>query len=228
MDKATKVCPKCKIEKPRSAFAKHRGEADGLQARCKQCVAEYRRQRVEDGGCVLCTRKALKGFTFCGYHYKKQRDRRRAYREAGRCVQCGTDAIDGSYYCEQHAMEHAARRRKARELGLCSSCRLPATTGFNVCSRCWFRQLACRILGSSKLAIRLERMWEDQGGFCALTGVKLEQGIASLDHIKHRSRGGKNDPSNLRWVHKVVNEMRGDRTDAELFQWCKLLLKKTG
>jgi 5-methylcytosine-specific restriction endonuclease McrA len=36
-----KVCGKCKVEKPFELFSKLAKSKDGLQPRCKQCVAEY-------------------------------------------------------------------------------------------------------------------------------------------------------------------------------------------
>ena len=39
----TKVCSKCKIEKPLSEFHKDKSKSDGLVIKCKQCSAEYAR-----------------------------------------------------------------------------------------------------------------------------------------------------------------------------------------
>lgn len=38
-----KHCNKCKIEKDESNFSKNLSRKDGLQNRCKECRAEYRR-----------------------------------------------------------------------------------------------------------------------------------------------------------------------------------------
>lgn len=38
LDKVTKICPKCNIEKKGSDFGKHKNRPDGLQAWCKECL----------------------------------------------------------------------------------------------------------------------------------------------------------------------------------------------
>lgn len=38
----TKICNKCKIEKPTNEFIKNKSAKDGLTARCKSCIKEYR------------------------------------------------------------------------------------------------------------------------------------------------------------------------------------------
>lgn len=46
MQNATKTCTQCKQESPLALFSKHAGAADGLQARCKQCVSAYMKART--------------------------------------------------------------------------------------------------------------------------------------------------------------------------------------
>ncbi|MHB8632245.1 MAG: hypothetical protein ACYC9W_09990 [Candidatus Limnocylindria bacterium] len=42
-----KRCPRCDLFKPRSAFARHKNRADGLQAYCRACVAELDHEEYE-------------------------------------------------------------------------------------------------------------------------------------------------------------------------------------
>lgn len=37
----TKICSKCKKEKPVSEFGKNKAKKDGLQAECKECKSAY-------------------------------------------------------------------------------------------------------------------------------------------------------------------------------------------
>ncbi|MEW2163191.1 hypothetical protein AB0912_09345 [Streptomyces sp. NPDC007084] len=43
-------CSWCKQEKPRAAFARNKSMPDGLQVCCRECSAEYYRQRQEAKG----------------------------------------------------------------------------------------------------------------------------------------------------------------------------------
>ena len=42
-EKGTKICSKCKKELPIDHFQKDKSKSDGLNTRCKDCVAEYRK-----------------------------------------------------------------------------------------------------------------------------------------------------------------------------------------
>jgi len=78
------------------------------------------------------------------------------------------------------------------------------------------------------LLITHKDVWElfiRQNGICALSGVKLSLArghtgnqTASLDRID----GTKPYTlDNVQWVHKVINEMKMDRTDKEFIKWCE-------
>jgi hypothetical protein len=55
---------------------------------------------------------------------------------------------------------------------------------------------------------------------CPFTGEKLTSLNASLDHIVPISKGGTNDPSNIRLVIKWVNLMRLNYSDEEFIEIC--------
>jgi hypothetical protein len=44
-DMETKVCAACKIEKPKSEYHKRTGKRCGVQSKCKECTAAYKKQR---------------------------------------------------------------------------------------------------------------------------------------------------------------------------------------
>lgn len=45
----TKICGRCKVEKPRSEFGKATARHDGLQWNCLACTKEFRRANVANG-----------------------------------------------------------------------------------------------------------------------------------------------------------------------------------
>lgn len=66
---------------------------------------------------------------------------------------------------------------------------------------------------------QLRALWDAQGGRCGLTGIPLALEEAELDHIIPASKGGSHTIDNLRWVHRVTNRAKWDRTDEEFFAW---------
>lgn len=84
----------------------------------------------------------------------------------------------------------------------------------------------------------LWKLYEDQKGLCALTGVSLvlrlalkNQNVdwdivtASLDRIDS-TKGYTED--NVQWVHKTINRLKNNYSLEELLYWSKLLLEKHG
>lgn len=53
--------------------------------------------------------------------------------------------------------------------------------------------------------------------------MPTERGAAQLDHIVPRSRGGTDDASNLRWVHKAINLLKRGMTDEDMFRCVRAL-----
>jgi CRISPR/Cas system Type II protein with McrA/HNH and RuvC-like nuclease domain len=80
---------------------------------------------------------------------------------------------------------------------------------------------------------RMEPLWRAQLGVCALTGDAIPfetmEGVAEIDHIRPRSRGGSDDVANLRLVIRAANRAKGDMLDEEFFTLCeKVWRAKTG
>lgn len=154
------------------------------------------------------------------------------YNERKRVYQAARRAAMTS---EQHAARkaNASRRyydRRAREAqGKCGGgqkCQRPLIGNAHLCLWHWIRSLCTnRKRKSGKIAYSdarhetidtLEAIWHEQRGCCAITGAQLVPGVnASLDHILPVNRGGAGDKTNLRFVHRAVNFMKGDMTDEE-------------
>jgi 5-methylcytosine-specific restriction endonuclease McrA len=56
---------------------------------------------------------------------------------------------------------------------------------------------------------------------CALTGRMLNRDNISLDHIVPLSKGGSNEPNNLRFVHIDSNTFKMDMDDSDLLELAK-------
>jgi DNA-binding CsgD family transcriptional regulator len=69
----------------------------------------------------------------------------------------------------------------------------------------------------------LMRLIEKQNYKCALSGVDLTPKVAEVDHIIPRSKGGSDHISNLQWVHKRINRMKGAMSNQTFIQTCKLV-----
>jgi hypothetical protein len=73
--------------------------------------------------------------------------------------------------------------------------------------------------------ISIEEVWEifeNQNKKCALSGVDInfENKTASLDRIDSTKGYVKN---NVQWVHKIINQMKSNRTDRVFIEWCKVV-----
>lgn len=203
----TKVCKGCQLEKPGSEFYKDPRGALGLHSRCIPCHRQYYKNNVAKGLCRECGRsRGEDGTTIrCADCSKKARQKigviQSGRRASGLCVVCAEQKVSASF-----------------------------------CEVCWFKD-AARGLGRDRrdrkprdpttaLWRMLQKKFRDQGGRCALTGELIVIGEnAEIDHIMPKSRGGNNDPSNLRWVSSVANVMKWNQTDSELIARCKAILQ---
>ena len=121
---SSKVCGKCKQEKPRSEFHKGRGK-DGLRSWCKACVAEYNRQHYQDNiehhreyqrEWQATDRRRLRNQqNWFKRKYGLTLEERQAMvdEQEGRCYLCKKE-------CELH-VDHDAERCIVRKM-LCGSC----------------------------------------------------------------------------------------------------------
>lgn len=61
-----------------------------------------------------------------------------------------------------------------------------------------------------------EELYENSGGICGICGKKVSKYTYTIDHVIPLSRGGTNNPDNLRVVHCDCNKLKGNFTDTEL------------
>ena len=76
--------------------------------------------------------------------------------------------------------------------------------------------------------IELWGLLKRQRMLCGLTGRRLNRDNISLDHIVPLSKGGSNEPSNLRFVHIDVNTFKMDMDDSDLLILAKDIVNTLG
>lgn len=118
---------------------------------------------------------------------------------------------------------HNAQRRKRREDPIIRRQYNLATLHRN--ERNVFRKTATaqnsRAMGRGKLDPKeLWSLARRQKLRCPLSGLYLTRKDISLDHIIPLSKGGSNTIENVRFVHRTVNNMKHDHTDAEFLSMC--------
>lgn len=69
-------------------------------------------------------------------------------------------------------------------------------------------------LSSQRRRRMLERALAEHGRVCCICGLTIAEGDESLQHIRPRSKGGTDDPSNLAPAHRSCNYAAGDREQA--------------
>ena len=77
---------------------------------------------------------------------------------------------------------------------------------------------------SGGYVLRPMELWgilKRQRMLCALTGRRLNRDNISLDHIVPLSKGGSNEPNNLRFVHIDSNTFKMDMDDMALLELAK-------
>lgn len=76
--------------------------------------------------------------------------------------------------------------------------------------------------------IELWGLLKRQRMLCGLTGRRLNRDNISLDHIVPLSKGGSNEPSNLRFVHIDANTFKMDMDDNGLLELAKDMVRTLG
>jgi len=76
--------------------------------------------------------------------------------------------------------------------------------------------------------IELWGLLKRQRMLCGLTGRRLNRDNISLDHIIPLSKGGSNEPSNLRFVHIDANTFKMDMDDSDLLILAKDIVNRLG
>lgn len=147
----------------------------------------------------------------------------------GLCGRCGKSSETRS--CDDCRTRVARNNKKYKkqnlENGLCRHCKNKATNG-QYCQKHWQSGIGSRY--EKRYGIPFEKllsMFNEQGGKCAYSDLELVLGKnAELDHIVAKSKGGCNNVENVQWVHQKVNRMKGDLSEAEFKELCKLVTTK--
>lgn len=172
-----------------------------LEGRCTECGGEIEgdlknsRTGTKKVMCRACLKKNSKKLA----KYRKDRHAR------GLCERCG-------------------KRRPKKDRRNCKICteylRVKARQYRN---RTFFdkRARSCDFKYSVGVAKMLCSLWKEQRGLCSLTGRRLTRWNAEVDHIIPISKGGSNERSNLRWLHKDVNQAKRSLSDDEFIDLCR-------
>jgi hypothetical protein len=147
----------------------------------------------------------------------------------GMCTVCGVIkrteiSLRMCRSCRDDARTNTAIRIADRySRGVCRLCDSPRFGNGKVCKYHWFCHFGSKRLGSLKHAAFLEALLEKQQWKCHYTGVKLEQGIASVDYILPVSRfpASEKDLSNIVWCTKQTNRIKSNMTEDEFVNICK-------
>ncbi len=147
----------------------------------------------------------------------------------GLCVICGKNyANENRVLCqdckEKQAIDQKKRRQEKFKFGICQDCPNPFTVNNKYCFSCWVRTLC------NAHSIKLEYIddiivkFSTQNELCYYTNKLLVPGEnASMEHLIPRSRGGSDEPNNIVWCDKRVNLCKGNMTEIEFIELCKLI-----
>jgi hypothetical protein len=135
----------------------------------------------------------------------------------GLCGKCGKcKPAENRKLCidclNQYNAKNRERRKKRQASGKCWYCSRPRTRG-RCCDihyiNCVARNHYQRTYGIKWE--KLEQLFDEQKGLCALSGLPIIIGInAELDHKTACATGGDSSLSNLQWLHRDVNMMKQD------------------
>ena len=84
METTTKVCSKCKVEKPFDDFSRHKSRKDGRQPHCKECYKKYNEENSERKKELhkrWCQENADKIIKYCQENSDKRREQSKQWRQ---------------------------------------------------------------------------------------------------------------------------------------------------
>jgi len=188
-----KTCSRCRETKALESFSNNPKSKDQKRGICRDCDAASARLR----------------------HAR--------YLSNGVCSQC-RKPHDGDGVCCPECLTKAKYRYVDRDPNICFYCHSAELVTSLYCETCWLKEVSWRFLKSRRRGDELKALMTRQSYRCALSGVQLRLGLnASIDHIIPKSLGGEDSIENYRWVHTRVNRIRGNLSDAELYDLCSLV-----
>jgi len=174
------------------------------------------------GLCVKCglvpPRKGRKTCRPCIVAWSKSHKKQTEIRKAkGICIRCGRkEAQENSWQCFL-CLQAKRRARQGHDFFYRRAKGIIAATSN--------KHYIKPDIKAKELGLQLEEIWKSQRGFCCLSGRKLTKKNCHVDHIKPRSKGGKIEKENLRFLHKDVNQAKRSLTDSQFLKLCKDVLE---
>lgn len=147
-------------------------------------------------------------------------------------VQCGCGIIEPRR-AGQLMNKRTASCRTCAAIGR-EAARSPYWKSHNEISYQYLARLKYRNKPTDLTMENLYDKWVEQEGKCALSGIKLSlvfrdtkwtESTASIDRIDSTIGYF---PTNIQWVHKTINRMKGNLSDEEFIYWCDLVTKRGG
>lgn len=218
-----KVCTQCGRNLPVSYFHKYALSPSGLRSKCRDCVTINERDRrvrrqsgnVRDMRAKMLVVDGMKLCSVCGEMKPAEcfsPAKHTAAKLETRCKQC-------------NQLRRNAYKTRSVEAALGALCNASRHTNAKRGSK--RRKAMAREIHPEYLI----ELWHTQHGCCAVTGIPMThvygQGAimtnASIDRIDNRVGYTK---ANVRLVCYAVNIMRGQMTDDELYEWCRLIVER--
>jgi len=147
-------------------------------------------------------------------------------RAKGLCGTCGKEPKANKALCQNCLNLKQATKLKRRQKGKCKNCNQPAIGQTFCCERCNYKNIARKRTGDVNRWEELKILMQSQNHQCPYLGLSIDvgNGTAHLDHIVPVSKGGSNKSSNLQFVSKWANLMKGTASDAEFREQLKTAL----
>jgi 5-methylcytosine-specific restriction endonuclease McrA len=172
------------------------------------------------GLCVICGKKPVfENLTQCEDCKNRRKILSKKRTQKGLCTRCGKPKVEGKIICKDCSNKNCEKRKTRKEAGICHSCGKVAIKNKSRCAECFMKAMAKRVGTTTEI---LKEIWNKQNGVCAYSGRKLIIGVnVSVDHKIPKSKGGNNDPSNLQFVHRMINVAKYNLLESEFFQLIK-------
>lgn len=220
--KAAGLCTRCGESKEQQ-----------IKSHCNKCldyIKTYRRELITEltdaNLCISCLGENDSSNQFCE---KCQAEKAIIYEQRkmlGQCVKCSSPAEINFSHCSICLEVASERYYSKKKLGICVSCSAIKLEHANYCMECWLKLTSYRALGDRSRWEELQELLIKQKFECAYSGVTLVPGLnTSVDHIIPKSRGGSNDITNIQWILKPLNTLKGELTHDEFISNLQNYLK---
>lgn len=200
----------------------------------RQKRTAFHKKMIAESKCIQCAKPVVPGSLLCEQHLNKREATKDRYQDtiaAGLCTRCRTSpATEGRRLCEECHSKAATVNRKRIDDYLaqnrCTACGETSLPSAIRCRVCYLKSVASQNGLTSAGWVVLDAAWKRQNGLCAYSGEPLELGRnASVDHILPVARGGASVESNVQWVSRVVNDMKGNLLESEFIHLVRCIAR---